>query len=271
MIPLFTIQDEDRDVERRASEHVNLRKFFLASAFVFVCVLLLSTPLYLQCLAKRNVVVTQENLRSIFQGTRMYAEANNEGLPLAYEMASPDMPALDSRDRPIIWATHIMGYVDPRKFKNPKTPLDWQVTISSQNPQNRGEPTPVGYGITLPLSAARLYEISNLSAVLFAETISGGKSGSLNPLPLKIRADGFLIGFDDTNFPGLGPNKDSRYATRLAFTRPDSSTPILQMHPIHADATYAISAEGRILYLSPADQIVQKIGTLPTGIWAPFR
>lgn len=250
---------------------MSLRRFLIGGTVIFVCLILLFTPFYLQCLAKRNAVVTQENLRAIFQGSRMYAEANNEGLPLAYEVAEPDMPVLDPRKRPIIWATQVMGYVDPSRFRNPKTPLEWQVTISSINPRNRGEPTPVGYGIALPLSAARLYEVNNLHSVLFAETISAGKRGSLNPLPLRLEDDGFLIGFDDTNFPGLGPTKESNYATRLAFTRPNPETSVTSMDPIHADATFAISIEGRIIRLTSSDQIVQKTGTLPSGIWAPFR
>lgn len=271
MIWLFAIDDEDRDIERRTSEHVNIGRFFLWSLFVLGVVIGLSTPIYLSCLARTRLVVSKTNLQFLHQGVLLYAAANDDGLPPVYELAAADTPRLDSQKRPITWATQVMGYIDSSRFRNPKTQRDAQTIITDITPKNKGGEALLGYGMTLSLSTGRLYDVSNRGSVLFAESMSTGKSGSLNPLPLKSRQDGFMIGFDDTNLPGGGPTRVSEFATRLAFTRSSESTQIAAMQPLHLEGTIAISVDGSLIYLKPSDQFVQKAGTLPTGLWAPFR
>ncbi len=271
MILFFAIDEEDRDIERRSSEHVQLGKFFLRGAIAFAILLLIFTPVYLNCRQQMLRVVTQENLRTLFQGVSLYADANNEGLPPLYERAGPEMPVIDRNGNPIIWATHVMGYVEAYRLRNPKTPQDSQVRLTVSTTSSGSSTTYLGYGMASSLDTTRLYDITNKDSVLFAETTSGGRNGSLNPLPLAFASDGFMIGFDDTNLPGAGPTRDSQFATRLAFSSRGGTNSISDMEPLHEDGTLAISADGRILYLKPSDQIVQKAGTLPTGLWAPFR
>jgi hypothetical protein len=269
VIPAFTLGEDDRDVERRVAHHLS-RKGVLSLVCAVAAVLLFCYLfIFPSCKAQRDIVVSQENLRSIHGAAMLYASDNNDGLPPAYERIAADTPLLDSKRRPVTWAALAMGYIDGTRLTNPASRAAWSVEVSDVRPDRKGQLVRLDYGLAAPLDAARTYDIGNRSAVLFAETISSGASYSLDPFPLSCDRDGFLIGFADGNYPGP-PSREARYATRLAFTAPDKTDNPGAMDALHGDrGTLAVSVDGGILSLLPTDQLLPRVGTLSR--WNPNR
>lgn len=265
---LSNISEDDREEKRKRSPLVTRREILF---IVFLTVLSIPIVLYLLrgCKEHRDWVVSKQNLQAIGQAIQVYTHLNNEGLPPIAERRAEGI-VHDRYGKPLIWASQVFGALSVRDaFDNPKLPTEWETEISA--PGGQGESVPLGYGMLSALDTARLYEVARPSnVVLLAETICNGYGNSFDPLPIPgTPKDGFVIGYDDNND---FPTAKSNYVTRLAFLAENPSIPISAREPLHRGrGTLALTVDGSILVLRASDQVVTKSGTLPTGLWAPFR
>lgn len=264
---LFAIIDDERDIERRSSPYMSRREFRI----ILIVSLILIIPGYFAysgCKRQRDYVVSKENLNAIFGALSLYAQDNNDGLPMVYHLAPDGKILIDGYVRPVVWANLALSYMDARKMNNPSSLNDWDFIVTK--PGSGGEGTPVSYGMLSSLSTARFYDVNNPSeCILLAETISSGLQNSLNPIPLDVDKDGFAIGYDDSNF---GITDNSKYATRLAFTAKQKGGNFSQLRPLHNEkGTLGISVSGTLRVIRVSDLTIPRNGKVAVGPWAPFR
>lgn len=267
MILLSTVEDDERDIERRSSPYMSRREFKII-IFIFLLLMIPSYFLYGGCKRERDYVVSKENLHAMFGALSLYAQDNNEGFPTVFQLSPDGQVLIDGYGRPVVWANLALSYVEARKLNNPSSKSDWDFVVTK--PGAGGEGTTVSYGMLSSLSTARYYDVNNPSeCILLAETISSGLENSLNPLPIGVEKDGFAIGYDDSNG---GITSSSKYATRLAFTSEEKHANLSKMNALHAEkGTLGISVSGSLRIIRASDLTIPRNGKLAAGPWAPFR
>jgi len=267
-VKLSSFTEEERE-ERRKRSPLATRREFLYILFFTIASIPIVLYLLRGCKDHRDWVVSKQNLQAIGQAIQVYTHLNNEGLPPIAERRAEGI-VHDKFGKPLIWASQVYGALSIRDaFDNPKLPTEWETTISI--PGGDGEWISLGYGMLSSLDTARLYEVARPSnVVLLAETICNGLGNSFDPLPIPgTPKDGFVIGYDDSN---NFPTTQSKFATRLAFLAENPSVLMDAREPLHRGrGTLALTVDGSIRILQASDQAVTRSGTLPTGLWAPFR
>ncbi len=267
MTYLFTVDEDERDTERRSSPYMS-RKEFRIILMGFLILLVPFYFLYGSCKRDRDFVVSKENLHAMFGAISLYAQDNNEGLPTVFQKEADGTVLIDGYGRPVVWANLVLSYMDAKKMNNPSSEMEWDVEIT--RPSSGGEGTQLSYGMLSSLSTARFYDVNNPSeCVLLAESISSGLGNSLNPMPLGVKKDGFCIGYDDSN--GMLTER-SNYSTRVAFFGIEPKAKMNQLTSIHGDkGTLAISVSGTLRVLRSIDLTIPRNGKTAVGPWAPFR
>ena len=261
MIFATVSEDEDRDVERRGPTYVTPK--FMVAALVVVTLLVALAYIFIigPGIDNSNFVKTQSNLKAMAQGLRLYAEANNDGLPPVY-----DAGTTDANGRPLTWANQIFDYVGRLEvFNNAANPDEGNTLLTRTEPDGTRTDVGLSYGMLAAADTARRYEIQD-KTILLAETIGAGIDGSYNPLPLG-GADGFMIGYDNSN---AMPDGNTEFVTRLAFT--GSARSPLGLTAIHSKGVVGIRADGSLAIFKSASEAfpVSKTAGAPSGQWAPY-
>ncbi|RMG24178.1 MAG: hypothetical protein D6724_06670 [Armatimonadetes bacterium] len=261
IFPFFVLEDEDedRDVERRKNPY--LTGAGLRWLIVIFVVLVSGALAYIKLVWEpaRWPLHIKGDLRAIHGALFLYAEQNNDGLPVAYTRTGTGV-LTDAQGRPACWASQLSDYIsDVDHFTSPAVPKEWGTPIAyRERITNKLSEATLSYGIvswaTLPPTRTYLMEKYQ---VLVAETISNGKGGSYDPSPLPGGVpDGFLIGYDNSNDQ---PTSASKFVTRLAFIgETDDPT---KKQPVHKGGVLALFPDGRVGRLLPTDVIVSE-GTL---------
>jgi hypothetical protein len=259
--PLFVLQDEDedRDVERRKNPYLTgagLR--WLLLAFLLVVSGALAYIKFVWEPARWPLHI-KGDLRAIHGALFLYAEQNNDGLPVAYTRTGNGV-LTDTQGRPACWASQLSDYIsDIDHFTSPAIPKEWGTPIAyRERLTGKLSEATLSYGIvswaTLPPIRTYLLEKYH---VLVAETISSGKGGSYDPIPLPGGVpDGFLIGYNDSNDQ---PSPNSQFVTRLALVGGGSDP--TKLSPAHPGGVLALFPDGRVGRLTPSDVAVPQ-GTL---------
>lgn len=237
----------------------------------------LSYPVWDHLRKQGEKATCSNNMRSISQAILLYAEANNEGFPVAYYPDQMGNPVLQD-GLPITWAALVQDGVNVRaSFRCPSAKPE-EVTRVIGLKADR--PIELTYGMFAAVSGrtARTFDQPG-ATVLLAETSNAGALNTYNPLPFEgpdgqpMKNDGFLVGFDETNAQGLGlkfeldriradvqrnegdPSKQGlrlpRAVTRLAFADTKSGR-FLDTGPTrHAPGIHVIYLDGSLGLLRP--------------------
>jgi hypothetical protein len=261
LIFLTVSDDDDRDIDRRGHSYVTRRDLLLFLSIGVVVIGLAYIFWFRPWKANRDYVVSQSNLQEIARAIGLYAEANNDGLP---PVLQPSVQ--DSKGRSITWANQVFEYISrPEVFNNAANPEEGNTPATKVTTTGEQIDVSLSYGMLSSADTARRYEIRD-ETILIAETIGSGVSGSYNPTPLG-GADGFLIGYDNSN--GM-PDPNSKFVTRLAFVAPGVSP--LGLTPIHPKGALGIRADGGIAIFESASEAfkVSRVGKNPSGHWVPY-
>jgi len=94
-------------------------------------------------------------------------------------------------------------------------------------------------------------------SVLIADSLAGGKKGSMNPNPLLAGNDGFLLAAEDTN--GV-PSNRSQYIARLAVWRIDENEDWTadNLRSFHGRGVNVLMADGHITTRSPGIVVLER-------------
>ena len=253
--------DDDRDVERRGAHYVT-RKFVVTAVGVGAVVLILVYIFVIgPAVENGNWVKAQARIKALAKGLSVYAEANNDGLPPVYLRNTQDI-----NGRPITWANQIFDYVGRMEFFNsPAIPGEGNTILTRTMSDGERLDVALSFGMLASADTARLYEIHD-DAILLAETIGAGVSGSYNPMPLGGR-DGFMIGYDNSNFM---PDAATEFVTRLAFVGEGYSP--LGLKAVREKGIVGIRADGSLAIFRTASEAfpVSKTAGAPSGQWTPY-
>lgn len=258
---LFAVEEEeDRDVERRKNPYLSQKGFrWLLLGFV---VAVLGALAYIKLVWEpaRWPLHIKGDLRAIHAALFLYAEQNDDGLPMAYIATTGDAPLVDKAGRPAVWASHLADYISSvEHFTSPAIPKEWGTPIAYRDRQtDELKSGTLSYGIlswmTLPPTRTYLLEDTQ---VMVAETISSGQGGSYDPLPVPGGVpDGFLIGYNDSNFQ---PTPESKFVTRLALI--GNAEDPTKLRPVHPGGVLVLHPDGRVQALPPSEVAIPK-GTL---------
>jgi hypothetical protein len=247
--------DEDRDVERRrGTAYVTRKQVLRWVAMIAVALAIGYFTLYRTLKENRDFVVSKNHLQALYRSLFLYANDNSEGLPAAY------LPGVTDADgNPVTWANQLFQYTKEFDvFTNPSSASQGNTRLSRVDADGKRWAVELSYGLLSSTSAIRKYEVKDDTRIL-GETIGVGAFGSFNPSPLGI-ADGFMIGYDDSNSE---PTADTKRVTRLAFLNDEQ--------PIHRGHGVAcLRANGGIEVLTAVEATrVDKRGKVPFGPWVP--
>ncbi|MEQ1821234.1 MAG: hypothetical protein ABL949_01870 [Fimbriimonadaceae bacterium] len=203
-------------VEETPRSSLVTRKDLIKGAVILFVLTIMGCPIYGKMLEDRNKQLCKRNLGEISQALLLYSSENSDRLPPVYE-ANADGSARLSDGRAYTWISNVSPYVsNPTVFECPACKED----EFSLNEGAKGDAIKCGYGMFGALNARPLSDIANQqSEVMISETSNGGSQDSYNPTPI-VGFDGFMIGFEKTNFlPDDAPasRRDSALVSRLAF------------------------------------------------------
>ncbi len=253
-------EEEDRDVERRKNPYLSQKGFRWMLLGFALAVLGALAYIKLVWQPARWPLHIKGDLRAIHAALFLYAEQNDDGLPMGYITTAGDVPLADSQGRPAVWASNLADYISSvEHFTSPAIPREWGTPFAYRDRQtNELKGATLSYGIlswmTLPPTRTYLLEDTQ---VMVAESISSGKGGSYNPLPVPGGLpDGFLIGYNDSNFQ---PTAESKFVTRLALVGTGGEPTSLQ--PVHPGGVLVLYPDGRVQSLPATETEIPK-GTL---------
>jgi hypothetical protein len=257
-------EDEDRDVERRVRTYVTRKEFLIWIAIGAAVLVAAYFLLYIPWKGNRDFVVSQTNLQAIGKALGIYMAANDDGLPAVY------LPgAKDADGHPVTWANQLFGYSEHMDvFHNASNPSAGDTLLGYTDASGERSVVALSYGMLSAASALRKSEIRD-ETIIFAETIGRGAMGSFDPIPLD-GADGFAIGYDDSNDQ---PTGSSRYATRLAFVSDKDKPDPADLLPLHGErGAVGLRMDGGVsIFPSALPAIkINRRGNLPAGQWVPY-
>jgi len=222
--PYDPLEDEDR----RPGGHISRKEVRILLIAVVVLAIVL-TPLYQHLMSLRNNHVCEGNLKAIATAIDLYASDNNDRFPPIYQDTDTDYAPQMFKNGPLTWISLCAPLMEARaSFLCPSAEETENVTNESSQ-SNAGIIS--SYGMFGALSAFPRASISSLGQTgLIADSSNDGANATADPIPFldakgRKLPDGFLIGFDNTNFTpaekSLAIYSKSKYPTRLAF--PESS------------------------------------------------
>ncbi len=260
MLPILetTSFDADEPEASPKNRQIKLRDVIIIS-IVLVALAGIFTPLILDGIERRAKVVCFQNIKGIGEAMLLYSSDNNDRFPPTYNMESDRSPAL-FKGLPITWASQVQPLMSARQnFVCPSAKSNEGTNNTSLKV---GEKSFVStYGMYRGMSSVLRGDIPNPSeVVLVAETSNQGAEKSFDPIPFEGKPDGFLIGWDDSNFEF---SKASRKVTRLAFRNTESGTWTSR----HKTIVHALSAEANLITLTAADAEVLHAGNKLKGRW----
>jgi hypothetical protein len=209
------------------------------------------------------------NMKAMAAALNEYAEQHDDRFPPLMRTLLNGSPDLGETGLPYTWASDVSGFMNPRASFRCPTAAEPEVAYVEGRDGNR---LPVTYGMYSPYGAFLRAIVNDPDqTILIAETSNFGALDTFNPQPFldlegnKIPFDGFVIGWNDSNFQ---PSESSSAATRLAF--PNSADGQFKKDgPMRHDAgIHAIVISGAAApALNPSQAKTEMRFGLPTGIW----
>jgi prepilin-type processing-associated H-X9-DG protein len=256
--------DPQEEPERIRSSYVTRKQaiIFLLGVVVFG---LLLTPVFKTLMEDRNKYVCRNNMGQISKAMQTYAELNNGRFPpthiTGHEWGPAMFKARDGdkiREAVFSWLSTIAGYMKDGSIVNcPSAPAD--ELCPTQGPKS--ELLHAAYGMFGSMASAAPSNLENAStSVLFAETANMGASDTYNPLPFKDKdgkqlPDGFLIGYDSSNFDPIDQYNQlekAKFVTRLAFPGTKNGKFEEKGPGRHGNTINFVYADGHIKSYGPA-------------------
>lgn len=216
------------------------------------------TPLILDGIERKTKVVCFQNMKAIGEAMLLYSSDNNDRMPPTHNMDFDGSPSLVS-GLPVTWASQTQPLMSVRQdFICPNSKPEELVQTVSLKPGERSFNS--SYGMYRGISSVLRSDIPNPNEVVaVAETSNSGSRGSFNPIPFEAKPDGFLIGWDNSNFEFT---KETKSVTRLSFFGTGA-----QSHGRHKSIVHAISADGNLIPLAREDSETLHSGNKLKGRW----
>lgn len=240
---------------------------------VLVVAIVVLIPAYNIWKRKAESYECKMNVGQIGKAIGLYAEQNDDRFPPVYataENVGPGLdPMVDDHGAPFTWASLVKDGMNSRtSFKCPSADSRDNVPIQSDG-QNVLE---MSYGMYSPYGGFPRNLVENPDAtILIGETCNFGARKTADPVHFSdrsgkdIRADGFLIGFDKSNFDP----KDARYITRLAIYDTVGGTYKETSESRHDGGIHVLYCDGHTGQLKPERALIHlDVQGMPTAPWA---
>ncbi len=231
----------------------------LAIGIAVLAVIAVLIPLYRQLVDLKYTADCLGNLKDIATAINLYQLDYQNTLPVAYYANSDGSPQVDEQGYPLTWVLCISSYLRrdvQRTLRCPADPLRGSTLIS--HPRERGRTLQLSYGFYLPLSAQRVEDLLNPGlTVMIADSVAGGKLGTLNPFPLLNGNDGFVLGFDDSRTM-LTP--ESKFVTRLSVWRLREERGWVEgnLRAFHGKGVNVLHADGHVSTRAPTIIFIER-------------
>lgn len=258
--------------DRPKSNYLSMRDVRVVVIAMLVTAVLLY-PAVIRMIAARDKHLCKDNLGQIAKALLLYAEDNVGRLPPLY-VQDDNFEPRQFNGRANTWMTLIAGGVrDPQKsFRCPSAHKD--ELAKSEGPDNSTILS--SYGMFAALAAAPIANIPYPgSTAMVAETSNQGARGTYNPKPFSGVDDGFVIGFDNSNFNpddgGMDTLSASRLVTRLAFYDTASGTFLKEGRGRHDGGIHILFADSHIETLPPTVAEIRRMagaGSDIIGTWS---
>lgn len=194
------------------------------------------------------------NLHNLSKSLQLYQVDHDHHLPPTYYASFAGEPILEgATGRPITWVSAIWNYLpkaDPKIFRCPADPFGGSTILT--DPSGTGEGLRLSYGFYAPMGGRNLSGVPIAAQIaLIADSVAGGRNGTLDPRPLANGNDGFLLTPDDT----LGaPTPRSQFITRLAIWRldPKQDWNLNNLRAFHGGGVNILFGDGHAATRSPA-------------------
>ena len=244
----------------------DIRILIIVVVLLIICLL----PIYNMGVKNSEKARCTQNMKAIYEAMGLYTKDHDDGLPPLYRANDQFVPSLGpDTGRAYTWASDIQGYMGPRaNFVCPSAKPEEVVQV--EDPKSDKQTVPMSYGMYAPYGGMKLYNIeSPEQTILIAETSNEGAQTSYDPVRFtdgdKRIPDGFVIGWDDSNFEG---SSESKFVTRLAFRNTSNGSFTDQAESRHDAGLHALTASGQRIILKPKDAIIKQRDKLPGGMWA---
>lgn len=236
----------------------------------FLAVLLY--PLYSRMMDDRNKYICRSHLGEIVKAMQIYAIQNTDRFPPAFAVdPATGGPIMSTGNRYTTWVSVVSGFMNKPKAEFMCPSADGSEHV--KNAATDGGTLESDFGLFGAMAAMAGENVANReNTVLIAETSNLGANDTFDPLPFPGGAsDGFLIGFDNTNFlldESRAPLKDSQFATRLAFKDSKDKKFDGTHGGRHGDKIHVVYVDGHIGNLTSKSAHIQRLGEEPTGLWS---
>lgn len=258
--------------DRPKSNYLSMRDVRVVVIAMLVASVLLY-PAVMRMIAARDKHLCKDNLGQVAKALLLYAEDNVGRLPPLYVQGENFEPR-QFNGRANTWITLIAGGVrnHQKSFRCPAA--HDEELAKNEGPENSTVLS--SYGMFAALAAAPIANIPNPgSTAMVAETSNRGARGSYNPKPYSGVDDGFVVGFDNSNFNpddgGMEVLSESRFATRLAFYDTASGTFKKDGLGRHDGGIHILFADSHIETLPPTISQIRRMsgtGSDIMGAWS---
>lgn len=263
--------------DRPKSSYLTMRDVRVVVIALLVAAILL-WPAVVKMIAARDKHLCKDNLGQVAKALLLYAEDNVGRLPPMYVQGDNFEPR-QFNGKANTWITLIAGGVkNPHKtFKCPAAHDD----EAAKNEGPEGSVIESTYGIFGAVAAAPIDNIPNPGATaMVAETSNRGARDTYNPLPLKTKDgatvdDGFVIGFDNSNFlptdSGMEVLSQAKFASRLAYYGTGKGTFTKETLGRHEGGIHILFADSHIETVPALGAQIRRIagpGSDIVGTWA---
>lgn len=214
--------------------------------------LIVLIPFYATLLDDKRTSDCLSHLKEISNALSVYQLDYEDSLPPAYYAGGDGQPLLDEASRPITWVAPVAAYLKKPPsiiFKCPGDPFGGSTVVS--DPKDSSQTLQISYGFYAPLGGKSVEDLASPGqSVLIADSLAGGRNGSMNPSPILDGNDGFLLAAEDTNG---APGSQSQYIARLAVWRIDTSKGWTtdNLRSFHGRGVNVLMADGHITTRSP--------------------
>jgi len=234
----------------------------------FLAILLL--PVWFRLMDDRNKYLCRTHLGEVMKAMLLYSEINTDRFPPAYAM-QPDGQPIMSGDRANTWVSVVSSMMNKpaAEFTCPAAHDSEEV----RNAGGEGKTIVSHFGIFGAMATMARSNVANPSqTVLIAESSNRGSMNTFDPMPLPGTApDGFLIGFNNTNFlPGepYSVFKSSTTATRLAFRKTKDGNFDGVSDGRHGEHIHVLFVDGHIENLKSHGAKIKRQGEELWGAWS---
>lgn len=261
-------QDPD---EQPKSALIN-RKDAIRLLFGLGIVFLILIPLYNKMMDDRNKYVCRSHLGEIYKAMQIYASQNTDRLPPAFAIdPNTGGPIISTGDRYSTWVSVISNYINEPNAQFTCPSAHGSELVKNAGPN--GATLESHYGLFGAMAAMAQDNVENkANTVLIAESSNLGSMDTFDPLIFgEGVSDGFLIGFDNSNFAqneSRAIYADSKFATRLAFRNSKDKKFDGTEPGRHGDKIHVVYVDGHIGSITSKSAHVQHMGDQTTGLWS---